>query len=327
MGKTYRPPQAVCEESSLGGKPMTLSEVHLLYSELVKKSTINDSLRWSRRILRQEAALSPLTKAHRLLLPELVDLHLGPVILASLVNDSCDKAADAVVNAQLSGACVPAGDRTLVFVSCGEEAVGKELTDPDFVEFEFDKAIIVDDNPARMRSLAKLEHEVPLTAFEAAHHLEIGLEVVDDWVLKADDEGSAKATIIKVDEELGLVFGWAIISTIKKEDYFDKQGDHIPDESMLEAATDFMLTSRKGGEMHLKNEDGTKLVKGVIAFAWPMTAEIAKAFEIVTDVTGLMIAYKPDDGEILEKFKDGTYTGFSIGGFRGIDEEVGNGAE
>lgn len=121
--------------------------------------------------------------------------------------------------------------------------------------------------------------------------------------------------ILKFDEDLGLVLGWAIVSTISGEDYYDKQGDHIPDDAMLKAAADFMQHSRMAGEMHKAEDHGT------VVFAWPMTAEIAKTFGIVTEQTGLMIGMLPDE-DMLAKFKDGDFTGFSIGGLRGEDEEV-----
>lgn len=119
----------------------------------------------------------------------------------------------------------------------------------------------------------------------------------------------------KFDEDLGLVMGYIIICKEDGEDYFDLHGDHIPESSMLKAALDFMENSRRAKEMH------TGDVSGSIVFAWPMTTDIAKAFDISTKTTGLMIAMKPDE-EMLEKFQDGTLSGFSIGGFRGIDEEV-----
>lgn len=84
---------------------------------------------------------------------------------------------------------------------------------------------------------------------------------------------------------------------------------------MLAAATDFMLGARVAGDMHRDGEHGT------VVFAWPMTAEIAKAFGLETKTTGLMIAIKPDDPEILEKFRQGDYTGFSIAGAR-LQQEV-----
>jgi len=131
--------------------------------------------------------------------------------------------------------------------------------------------------------------------------------------MKKDFE--ARTEFTKFDEELGLVMGYIIVCKQGGEDYFDLHGDHIPEEAMLKAATDFMENSREADEMH------TADVRGTIVFAWPMTTDIAKAFDIETDTTGLMIAMRPDE-DMLAKFKSGELTGFSIGGFRGIDEEV-----
>jgi hypothetical protein len=122
--------------------------------------------------------------------------------------------------------------------------------------------------------------------------------------------------VLKVDPELGLVFGWAIVSKIDGEDYYDTQGDNIPEGSMLKAATEFMVSRRVAKEMHVG--DG----KGLIVFAWPMTAEIAKAMGVQSKYHGLMIAMKPDSPELLGKFQSGEYTGFSIGGKRVRDKEV-----
>lgn len=126
-----------------------------------------------------------------------------------------------------------------------------------------------------------------------------------------------KADVIaKVDEELGLVFGWAIVSKVEGEDYFDTQGDHIPENAMLKASAEFMQNSRMAKEMHVGEG------KGSVVFAFPMTEDIAKAMGMETKQTGLMIAMKPDDAEMVKKFKDGTYTGFSIGGKRIKDKEL-----
>jgi len=113
--------------------------------------------------------------------------------------------------------------------------------------------------------------------------------------------------VFKVDESLGLVFGFAIVSKIDGEPYFDVQGDHIPEDAMLKAATDFMSKSRQAKEMHQGQPTGDVL------FAFPMTTEIAKSLGIETATTGLLIGMRPG-AEALEKFRDGTYTGFSIGG-------------
>ncbi len=124
--------------------------------------------------------------------------------------------------------------------------------------------------------------------------------------------------ILKVSDELGLVYGWAIISndqSIEGDDkrYFDKQGDHIPKESAIHAMCDFMLKSRAGKGMHQGDD-----IADVI-FAMPITEEFLDGFGLqFTDVAkakeGIAIAWKPRDKADLEKFKSGEWTGFSIGG-------------
>lgn len=129
-------------------------------------------------------------------------------------------------------------------------------------------------------------------------------------------ESQKFAEVLKVDETLGLVLGWAIVCKKDGCDYWDLQDDHIPETSMLSAAIDFMQNSRVAKEMH------TGEASGSVVFAFPLTEDIAKAFGIETKTTGLMIAMKPDSDDMLAKFRDGTLTGFSIGGHRLEDEEV-----
>jgi hypothetical protein len=135
------------------------------------------------------------------------------------------------------------------------------------------------------------------------------------------------AKVASISDELGLVLGWAIVCTEKGLPYYDlnvdKEGpykgervpEHIPDEAMFKAAAEFAETAdRPGNEMH----DGPE--SGSYVFIWPLTADIAKAMNIQTERTGLMIGYKPTP-EVLAKFKDGTYKGFSIEGHRGECKE------
>jgi len=133
--------------------------------------------------------------------------------------------------------------------------------------------------------------------------------------LEENPEGQ-NVDVIKVDSNLGLVFGWAIVCKRDGEDYYDLNRDssgervpeHIPEQSMLEASSDFMENSRLAKEMHVG--DG----KGSIVFAFPLTTDIAKAMGINTRTTGLMIAMKPSTPELLSKYENGVYKGFSIGG-------------
>lgn len=111
-----------------------------------------------------------------------------------------------------------------------------------------------------------------------------------------------------IDAKHGLVMGWAMICKQDGVDYIDVQENHIPEDSMLDAAVDFMENSRMAKEMHRGDARGSYL------FAYPLTTDIAKAMGITSKNTGLMIGYKPPP-DVLAKFQDGTYTGFSIGGY------------
>ncbi len=124
-----------------------------------------------------------------------------------------------------------------------------------------------------------------------------------------------KAEVCKVDESLGLVFGWGIVCTEKGEDHFDLQGDHVPESVMVSSTSDFMENSRVAKDMH------TGDAHGAIVHSFPLTADIAKAMGITTEKTGWMVAMKPS-AEILKKYADGDYTGFSIGGECAYIEEA-----
>jgi hypothetical protein len=127
-------------------------------------------------------------------------------------------------------------------------------------------------------------------------------------IAQVSDLKLQKATVFKVDESLGLVFGWGIICTEKGEDHFDLQGDHIPETVMVEATSDFMENARVAKDMHVADSE-----HGVIVHSFPLTKDIAEAMGIVTEKTGWMVAMKPS-AEVLKKYADGTYTGFSVGG-------------
>ena len=121
--------------------------------------------------------------------------------------------------------------------------------------------------------------------------------------------------ILKVDESLGLVFGFAIICKEGGEDHFDLQLDHVPEDVMLKGSLDFAKGKRVAKEMHQGDSVGD------VVFMFPLTSEIAESLDIVTKYTGLLIAMQPDDPEILRKFAEGEYTGFSIGG-TAVNEEI-----
>ena len=117
-------------------------------------------------------------------------------------------------------------------------------------------------------------------------------------------------TIAKVDDRLGIVFGYAIVCKQGDEDYYDTQGDHIPERAMLDATSRFMAGDRFAKVMH----EGESV--GRVVFGFPLTGEIADALDILTERTGFVVGIKPDDPGLLEKYRSGELRGFSIGGTR-----------
>ena len=127
--------------------------------------------------------------------------------------------------------------------------------------------------------------------------------------------------ILKVDRGLGLVFGYAIVCKERSgrvmKDHYDLQDDHVPEETMLKASLDFAMNYSVAKDMHSGDTFGG------YPFLFPMTEEIAKALDIKIDKSGLLVGFKPDRDDILEKYESGEYTGFSIGGSEVEVVEVG----
>ena len=129
------------------------------------------------------------------------------------------------------------------------------------------------------------------------------------------DKIEIRTEILKIDDSLGIVFGIGIICTEDGAPYYDTQGDWISPEEMLKASADFMLESRIMDAMHEKEQTGD------VVFAMPMTKDVATAFNMDLpkndagqSIEALMLCVKPHSEEELQKFRDGTYTGFSLEG-------------
>jgi hypothetical protein len=138
---------------------------------------------------------------------------------------------------------------------------------------------------------------------------------------------------VQVDASHGIVFGFAIVSKIRNaegvyEDYYDlnvdvegihkgkKVPEAITDDAILKAVVDASDagTHMVGDEMH----DGPDT--GNYPFMFPLTEDIAKALGIDAPKLGLLVGYRPE-ADVLKKFQDGTYTGFSMTGGRVEFEE------
>lgn len=136
-------------------------------------------------------------------------------------------------------------------------------------------------------------------------------EPVDDFTLSAD--------ITKTDKSRQMVFGWAQIArNADGSEKVDKQGDFIEYiEDLEDAAYDFALHSRDGGEMHVR-KGVSRLVESFMA-----TEEKQRAMGIPPGIlpVGWWVGFKVDDTEVWKAVLDGKYRMFSVHG-KGIRKAV-----
>ena len=131
-------------------------------------------------------------------------------------------------------------------------------------------------------------------------------------IKRADPMGfDATFKVAKVDDSLGLVFGWAMAGTLDGGEtlHVDLQDDAIDvnSDDFLKACAEFMEGGAAADVMHDGEQDGR------VVFAMPLIPEINKALGIETETHGLAIAMKPSP-ETFKRFKSGELAAFSIGG-------------
>ena len=117
--------------------------------------------------------------------------------------------------------------------------------------------------------------------------------------------------IMKSDDDKMLAFGWASVSMrVDGELIEDWQKDIVEPEELENAAYDYVLLYREGGEMHERG-GAAVLIESVV-----FTEEKMKAIGIPAGTlpVGWWIGFKVTDPDVWEKVKDGTYPMFSIEG-------------
>ena len=129
--------------------------------------------------------------------------------------------------------------------------------------------------------------------------------------IEGDNVIKGKFKIMKSDDEKHLAFGWASVSMrVDGEVIEDWQKDIVEPEELENAAYEFVLLYREGGEMHERG-GAAVLVESVV-----FTEEKMQAMGIPAGVlpVGWWIGFKVLDEDVWEKVKDGTYPMFSIEG-------------
>jgi hypothetical protein len=130
---------------------------------------------------------------------------------------------------------------------------------------------------------------------------------------------SDEVRIVKVDEDEGLVFGWAsVAATADGELVVDSHDEIIEPAELEKAAYEYVLRFGEAGVMH-QGESVGRLVESLV-----LTPEKAAAMGIPAPMdTAWWIGMKIGNPEVFAKVKDGTYPMFSIQGlaqYEDIDE-------
>jgi len=121
-------------------------------------------------------------------------------------------------------------------------------------------------------------------------------------------DAALTAEIVKRDDDLRLVYGFASVIEEGGRMVVDSQGDVIEPATLEKAAMDFMASARTAKAMH---EGGGV---GEVLFAMPLTRDVQKALGITMDRAGFAIGMKIRDDRVWDRVKSGELRAFSIGG-------------
>lgn len=129
--------------------------------------------------------------------------------------------------------------------------------------------------------------------------------------------------IAKVDADKRQVFGWCSISEMNGVPYVDLQGDFMAVEEIEKSAYQYVLESRKGGDMHSRVRKG---ITTNFSDEPKHTADLIESFVVTPEKLAVMglerdalphgwwLGMKVNDDEQWAMVKSGERTGFSVHG-------------
>src|SRR5215831_10148913 len=122
------------------------------------------------------------------------------------------------------------------------------------------------------------------------------------------------AEISKALPDKQQIFGWASVVEVDGQPIVDLQGDVISPDEMEKAAYTYVMKSRKGGDMHLRNE-WQPIQKSDMIESFIVTKEKREAMGLPDSMpTGWWVGFQVQDPTVWDDIKSGRRTGFSIHG-------------
>ena len=134
--------------------------------------------------------------------------------------------------------------------------------------------------------------------------------------------------ISKVDDEKRQVFGWCSVSEIDGELVTDHQNDYVPINEMEMSAYDYVIKSRKGGDMHSRVKKDWLLDEPLhvsdLIESFVVTPEKLAQMGLPENALphGWWVGFKVNDDKVWDKVKNGERLGFSIHGSGKRTEKV-----
>jgi hypothetical protein len=121
--------------------------------------------------------------------------------------------------------------------------------------------------------------------------------------------------ISKIDEEKRQVFGWCSLSEMNGEPVVDLQGDYVSINEIEKSAYGYVLTSRKGGDMHARDGEVPLHTSDLIE-SFVVTPEKLEKMGLPGNALplGWWVGFKVNDDKQWEDVKVGKRAGFSIHG-------------
>lgn len=130
-----------------------------------------------------------------------------------------------------------------------------------------------------------------------------------------EDDLMWEGEIKKFDNDKKQVFGWCSLTTVNGEPVVDRQGDYIPLEEVEKSAYDYVVSSRKGGDMHRRVGEEPLHTSDMIE-SFVVTPEKLEKMGLPEDAMphGWWVGFKVNDDEQWENVKKNQRGFFSIHG-------------
>lgn len=186
----------------------------------------------------------------------------------------------------------------------GGYAIGRKQTDKSVDEALDERGV----KPLTFKPIRRANYGTAPVVVSSSHKPKKEVKKSDDVDMVWEGEVS------KFDDDKRLVFGWCSLSTLDGEPVVDKQGDWIPIEETEKSAYEYVIKSRKGGDMHSRDGEMPLHVSDMVESMVFTDDKIAKMGLPDDFPRGWWVGFKVNDGRVWEEVKKNEKVHFSIHG-------------